>query len=207
MGTLRGIMISQFPRPRARVLKGLAAGIMIACFWPHKATSQNGVNPDAAIVNEFENRVADYLKLRKSAEDGLPPLKKPTESPEKLRHHQHMLRKAIAAQRADVVQGNIFTPAISAEFRRLIAIAYQADAQHIRQSLLRSEPGTRTLSLRVNREYPDKAPLQTTPPSLLLNLPPLPHGVEYRVVGPDLILLDSGANLVVDIAPKVIPNE
>ena len=83
-------MISQFIRPHIHVLKGLAAGIMITCLWPHKATSQNAVNPDAAIVNEFENRAADYLKLRKSAEGGLPPLKKPTESPEKLRHHQHI---------------------------------------------------------------------------------------------------------------------
>jgi hypothetical protein len=184
---------------------GLAAGMVIACAWTLNATPQNAVNPDAAIVEDFENRVADYMKVHKTAEATLPSLKKPTESPEKIQHHQHKLRRAIVAQRAGAVQGNVFTPAIGAEFRRLIGIAYQADAKQIRQSLLRGEPGTRALHIRVNREYPDKAPLQTMPPSLLLNLPSLPPELEYRVVGRDLILRDAGANLIVDVVPSVIP--
>jgi hypothetical protein len=198
-------MTRQVGKPRAWVLMGLAAGIVVSCAWTRKAAPQNAVNPNAAIVQEFESRVADYLKLHKTAEATLPSLKKPTESTEKIEHHQHKLRRAIAAQRAGAIQGNIFTPAISAEFRRLIAIAYHPDAKHIRESLQRGEPGTRLLRIRVNREYPDKAPLQTMPPSLLLNLPPLPPEVEYRVVGRTLILRDIDANLIVDVSTDVIP--
>ena len=58
--------------------------------------------------------------------------------------------------------------------------------------------------LRVNESYPAGAPLPTVPPSLLLNLPPLPPEVEYRIVGTDLILHDVEANLIVDWIPDAI---
>jgi hypothetical protein len=46
--------------------------------------------------------------------------------------------------------------------------------------------------------------LSTMPPSLLLNLPKLPEGLEYRFVGRNLILYDSKANLIVDILRNAI---
>ena len=48
-------------------------------------------------------------------------------------------------------------------------------------------------------------PLQSTPPSLLLNLPVLPKGIEYRVVDHALLLRDTEANIVVDYIPDVFP--
>jgi hypothetical protein len=59
--------------------------------------------------------------------------------------------------------------------------------------------------LRVNQQYPKGIPLQTTPPSLLLNLPKLPKGLSYRVVDNTLFLLDEEANLIVDFIPNAIP--
>ena len=41
------------------------------------------------------------------------------------------------------------------------------------------------------------------PPSILLNLPKLPEELEYRFVGPHLILHDVNANLIVDFIPGV----
>jgi hypothetical protein len=184
----------------------LAAGIVIARAWGGRAAAQNAVNPDAALTQDFEKRVADYVKLHKSAEATPAPLKKPTTSPEKIRHHQHELRVTIVSLRSHAVQGNIFTPQIAAEFRRLIGIAYQADARHIRASFQEGEPGTRIVRVRVNNEYPDDMPLQTMPSSLLLNLPALPPELEYRVVGRTLVLRDIGANLIVDIIRGAIPN-
>jgi hypothetical protein len=43
------------------------------------------------------------------------------------------------------------------------------------------------------------------PPTLLSNLPKLPSGLEYRVVGSSLILLDGEAGLVVDFIPDILP--
>lgn len=164
--------------------------------------AQTTVNPDALLVQEFEKRVAEYVKLHKNAEATLKPLKS-TRSQEKIRHHQHELREAILARRKEAVQGNIFTPEIGAEFRRLAGMAYQAEDQHIRESLKRSEPVN--LRCRVNKEYPDDKPLQTMPSSLLLNLPSLPPEIEYRLVSLNLVLRDIGANLIVDCLEKAIP--
>jgi hypothetical protein len=177
-------------------------GASLLALKPTKDAAQTAVNPDAALVQEFERRVAEYVKLHKSAEATLPPLRS-TASQEKIRHHQHELREAILARRAGAVQGNIFTPEIGAEFRRLIGIAYQSEDQHIRDSLKRGEPVK--LRLRVNKEYPDDKPLQTMPSSLLLNLPKLPPELEYRLVGRDLVLRDVGANLIVDFLQRAIP--
>lgn len=192
-------------RPAAWAWLGIAVGIGIASSLPHRTAAQDAVNPGAAVTQDFENRVAGYIKLRKSAEAALPPLRKPTDSPEKLRQHQSELRKAIVARRPDAAQGNIFTPEITAEFRRLIGIAYHAESTHIHESLQHAEPGTGQLQVRVNQEYPDAKPLQSMPPSLLANLPPLPPGLEYRTVGRELVLRDVDANLIVDAVAGVIP--
>ena len=54
--------------------------------------------------------------------------------------------------------------------------------------------------------YPLDAPRSTVPPSLLLTLPPLPSSLHYRFVGRDLILLDSVAQLIVDVLPAAAPD-
>lgn len=198
-------MSRQISGPRLRTLLFLVVSIGIGGAGIRNLAAQTPVNPGAAFAQEFENRVAEYVKLHKSADSALPPLKRPTESSAEIEHHKHELRKGIVARRPGVVQGNIFSPAISSEFRRLITLAYQDDAKRIQKSLLSSEPGTGRLRIRVNENYPDGIPLQTMPPSLLLNLPALPPELEYRLVGRDLILRDVAANLVVDMVTAAIP--
>ena len=61
------------------------------------------------------------------------------------------------------------------------------------------------MRVAVNHKYPPSVPLQSTPPTLLVNLPQLPPGLEYRVVGHHLVLMDSKANLIVDYIPNAIP--
>ena len=48
-------------------------------------------------------------------------------------------------------------------------------------------------------------PLQSTPPSLLMNLPDLPKGLEYRLLGNELVLRDADANVIVDYVPNAVP--
>jgi hypothetical protein len=169
----------------------LIAGVLVARAEPP------AVNRDAAIVNEFEKRVDSYLKLRQDIEAQMGRLKT-TPSEEKISHHEGDLRHKLREARADAREGDIFTPEISMEIRRLIGLAMQpTDAAHIKQSLRRSEPVQ--LHLKVNDKYPEPVPLQTTPPTLLGNLPELPPEIEYRITGRDLVLLDTKANLVVDV--------
>jgi hypothetical protein len=155
------------------------------------------VNAASSIIQDFEKRVAAYLQLRKSIEANLPKLK-PTPSEEKISHHETDLRRAVREARKNARPGDIFTPEIAGEIRRLTAIAAQPeDGNHIAQSLRHAEPVQ--LHLEINERYPESVPLQSTPPSLLENLPMLPPEIEYRITGRDLVLLDVKANLVVDI--------
>lgn len=157
-------------------------------------------DPGAAIIQDFEKRVSAYVQLHKTAESSLSKLKT-TPSEEKISHHEHDLARAIRAARKDAKPGDIFTPQIAGEFRRLIGITMQADGKSIAASLQHAEPVH--LHLRVNEPYPDSVPLQSTPPTLLLNLPKLPQEIEYRIEGRGLVLLDVRANLVVDLIENV----
>jgi hypothetical protein len=167
-----------------------------------QAQDHPAVSPDPAIVRDFDQRVADYAKLRQTLESQLPALK-PADSQEKIVHHEHELARKIQKAREQVNQGAIFTAPIAAEFRRLIGLATQgSDGAHVHESLRSAEPvQTR---LRVNQVYPANLPVQSTPPTILLNLPTLPSGSEYRLVGHELVLLDSRANLIIDIMPAAI---
>jgi len=160
-------------------------------------TGHPAVNADSAIIQDFEKRVAAYLQLRKNIESNLPRLKS-TPSQEKISHYEHELGRAIRAARKDARPGDIFRPEIAAEIRRLTAMAVEDGyGDHIGQSLRHAEPVQ--LHLEINESYPERVPLQSTPPSLLANLPALPPEIEYRITGRDLVLLDAKANLIVDI--------
>jgi len=175
---------------------------VLACTVWSVATAQQAVNQDALKIQEFENHVADYVKLHKQAASDLDGLK-PTKEPQKITDHEQALAAKIREVRKNTRQGDIFTPPIAAEFQRLIAITMKGErASHIRASLRHAEPVR--LSLAVNDVYPRSVPLQSTPPTLLLNLPQLPKEVEYRIVGRALVLRDVDANIVVDFIPDAI---
>jgi hypothetical protein len=82
-------------------------------------------------------------------------------------------------------------------------MAAQKNNGDVKKSLARAEPVR--LTLHVNDTYPAKIPLQSTPPTILLNLPRLPPELEYRIVGHALVLRDAVANVVVDLIPDAIP--
>lgn len=166
-------------------------------------SSAERVNHHAELVAEFQNRVASYLKLHNQAEADLPRWK-PTDSAELISEHERELAQRIRTLRPNAKQGEIFTVPIAAEFRRLVKIASRGrEASTIRRSLDHAEPVV--LTIHVNDTYPTSVPLQSTPATLLRNLPVVPKPLQYRVIGHELVLLDVGANLVVDFAERVIP--
>jgi hypothetical protein len=177
---------------------------VLTCALPVVVQPQEKINRESPVLADFHQRVRDYVKLRTIARSEVHGLK-PTNSAEQIEHYEHQLAERIREARVGLGPGSIFTPEIAAEFRRLIGITMQgSEAQRIRESLNSSKP-VRLLALRVNGKYPDSAPLQSTPPSLLLNLPSLPAEVDYRVVGHNLVLRDTEANLIVDYIPNAIP--
>ncbi|HKR31799.1 MAG TPA: hypothetical protein VJT08_15055 [Terriglobales bacterium] len=183
-------------------MMGLAAFVVASGFAVAQTKPEQRVNPDAAVSADFEKRAAGYMKLRQSAQAGLTTPKN-TQSPIQLTEYQHQLADRIRRARPQAQQGDIFTPEIVNLFRHLVSQSINGpQGVRIRKSYERAEP-IRGVHLAVNQAYPDRLPLQSMPPSLLLNLPKLPKELEYRFVDHELILRDIAANLIVDFIPDL----
>ncbi len=182
--------------------------LVAACCSVYAQTAASGkpaVNQDSLVIASFENSVKEYMKLHNKAKAGVPPLK-PTNSAHAINQYQRMLASNIRSARPDAKQGDIFTPEIGQEFKRLIGMTMKGPgAAKIQASLRHAEPVSK-IPLQVNSVYPEHVPLQSSPPSVLLNLPPLPPELDYRIVGRDLVLRDVGANMIVDFIPGAIPS-
>ena len=153
-------------------------------------------NPDAVTQQDFKKRIDAYVALHHSAEKDVGALKETTDAAA-IKAAQNALAQRIAAARADAKPGDIFTPDIRNRFRELLAPHLKGeDGRDAREIVKDDAPPT--VPFKVNASYPEGKPLPTVPAQLLLNLPPLPKEVEYRIIDKHLILRDTEANLIVD---------
>jgi hypothetical protein len=181
----------------------VAGWLLATAFTVQSAAYQTAINQNSLVIEDFRKRVDDYITLRKRAQEGGQPSK--LGSAAHIKRDQKSLANKIRAERPQAVQGNVFNPSISELFKQLIAAPLESSrGNEIRASLRHAEP-VHDLSLKVNQPYPEALALQSTPPTLLLNLPKLPPDIEYRIVGRELILLDTAANLIVDLLPDALP--
>ncbi|HXR98364.1 MAG TPA: hypothetical protein VN709_11040 [Terriglobales bacterium] len=159
---------------------------------------------EAAIVKNFEDRIAAFEKLAHTAQKAAP-TPKSTPSTTQLEASRKVVAARLRRVRASAKIGDIFTPDVAALLRRRLALTWNGPkGAAIRASLRHGEP-LATKALPVNSSYPKAVPLQSTPPDLLAVLPPLPNDLEYRFVGRDLILHSLPSNLVVDVLPDALP--
>lgn len=157
---------------------------------------------DPPVVNDFEQRVQQYLDTHKEMHVAV----KPSDSAAKIDQEKQQARHKIKQARPEAKQGEIFTPAISTYFREQLALTLQGpEGSKVIASLRHAEP-LPNLSLKVNSRYPKNLPLQSTPPTLLANLPYLPGELEYRIVGQTLVLYDVSSGLIADLLPNAIPD-
>lgn len=191
------------PVPRLRLaMRALGLGLASAAVLAALQTRHPAA--PAPRIQQFNQRVTAYVKMLHTAESGVP-TSKPTQSSAAVDQRRATVAARVRAARAHAKAGDIFSPAIAAQFRRWIAATLAGPNGHaIRVSLANAEP-LRTQPLTVNSRYPSDVPLQSTPPSLLQDLPPLPKELEYRIVGRSLVLRDRDANLIVDFIPDALP--
>jgi hypothetical protein len=147
---------------------------------------------------DFDARVSDYFSLRTTLENGLP-AQRVTDNPADNIEIEQRLARRIRKARAGAKRGAIFTPEVTAEFRRILLLATTPEAM---AAIMDDNPGR--FSHRINGDYPKRRPLSTMPGRFLLALPVLPDGLEYRFLGPDLILHDTRANVILDTLPCAI---
>lgn len=164
------------------------------------------VNPDAALLKDFKDRVDAYMKVYDRQEKGAAQPKE-TNDPKQIKDTQDTLAARIQAARSTAKHGDVFTPEIRQLFRRLMYPETKGpDAKETRDTIKEDSPSAAVTSktLKVNARFPEGQPLPTVPPNLLARLPQLPKELEYRILNEDLILRDVNANLIVDFIPNAI---
>jgi len=151
------------------------------------------------IAADFSARVRSYFDLRSELEKELP-AQTVTDDPAEIRRRVRALADRIRVARAEARQGDIFTPGVSAEFKR--ALLHQMNTSTW-ATMMDDNPGE--FSTRINSSYPEQKTVSTVPPNILAVLPRLPAEIEYRFLGRHLILLDTRASVIIDRIPYAIP--
>ena len=171
--------------------------------------AEDNANPDALVLVDFQKRVDAYMAIHKAAAKDSLPIKE-TKNPGEIKAAQVALGTKIRAARADAKPGDVLTPEIRNKFRRLMYPVVQGTAgretkEELEEDVHEKDEGIpKKVLLKVNAKYPEGNPLPTTPPNVLMSLPRLPEGLEYRIVDKNLILRDVQANIIVDFIPNAI---
>ena len=150
------------------------------------------------IAAAFSAQIETYLTLRHSLEEGLPPLMV-TGDPADIGRAERPLARRIRIARAGATQGDLFTPDVGADFRRVLLL--ETDSQ-TRAAIMDENPGA--FSIQINGSYPKERSLSTVPANILAVLPRLPDDIQYRFLGTHLVLHDTRANVVLDRLPCAI---
>jgi hypothetical protein len=156
--------------------------------------------------DEFKEQIQKYVDLRTKVESSLPKIVD-TSDPKKLADRAAALAGALQAARREAKQGDIFKPAIAAQFRKILAADAASRTAKDKADIMEEVPA---IQPRVNALYPTDSPqgptaLASVPAKLLQALPQLPDVVDYRFMGRTLILRDVIADLIIDYLPDVAP--
>jgi hypothetical protein len=174
----------------------------IACASP--AAAQEHVNQTAKAVAKYQDAIRTYVELHRKLAKTLAPL--PTDAtPAQIDRRQRDLAKLIQQARRGAKQGDIFDAEVRPVFRRLLRGLFTGpDGKKLRASVMEENPGP-AVKIAINGRYPDTIPLSSVPPQVLKALPPLPNELEYRFIEEKLIILDTGAHIIVDYLTGAVP--
>ena len=154
------------------------------------------VSLDAELLSDFQRRVDRYMRLHDKVQKQGTPQRQRVDIGENLVSQQAMATR-IRLARHDARPGDLFTRPITTALRRAMDPELRGLAAHGTRESIR-EDAPIVFVLVVNASFPEGAPRSTMPGNLLKVLPPLPSGLEYRIVDTHLVLIDLDANIVVD---------
>lgn len=164
--------------------------------------SRRGEGP---VREDFGSRIDRYMDLHESLADKYDAVLDPGAQPDAINDARRTLSAAVVQARANAKRGDVFTPTIERYFRERIR-AHLRGMDGITPTFAITEVQPRAIRIGVNAIYPQDVPVPTMPPGLLEKLPPLPDGLQYRVLHGALILLDTHARVIVDYIPDVLPH-
>jgi hypothetical protein len=151
---------------------------------------------DEELVSDFKRRIDRYMKLHEKVRKQGTRQRQRDDIGENLVSQQAMAMR-IRLARHDARPGDLFTPPIAMALRRALDPELRgAAALGARESIREDAPAT--FVLVVNGSFPEGESRSTMPANVLKILPPLPNGLEYRIVDTHLVLIDVDADIVVD---------
>ena len=184
--------------PESRTAPSTGAGGLATI--QSETTSQ--VLLDKALVSDFRRRVDDYMKLHEKLQKQGTRQKESDDVAENI-VSENALAMRIRFARHDARPGDLFTPPVAMALRRAMDPELRGlAALGARESIRDDAP--EIFVLVVNGDYPAGASRSTMPGNVLKILPPLPMGLEYRIVDTHLVLMDLDANIVVDYVLDVM---
>jgi predicted acylesterase/phospholipase RssA len=160
------------------------------------------VNPQAAALAEFSQRLKAYVALRAKLANKLEPMSS-TASASDLQARQEALAAAIRSARARAKPGDLIPQPVRRQIRETVAADFRNRQPATKRAALEEVPKGPLPG--INKDYPEQAALATVPPLLLQNLPPLPDNLQYRFFGRHLVILDGDVEIVVDYVQNVVP--
>ena len=163
--------------------------------------SIGGARAGGGPLHRFTQSVQEYMTLRELALDALAPLDV-TRDFAAVRRGVDARAAAIRRARMEARPGELFTPEVSAVLRKTIRNAVTVNGVPA-ASIDGSRDGRTPPPARVNGRFIWAAAV-ATPPCVLAVLPPLPDPLQYRFVGADLALVDTDADLIVDVLPDTL---
>ena len=146
----------------------------------------------SASTANFNSSIADYFVLRSRLQQGLP-IRSVSTDPASIERSELALAARVRQARRNAEEGDIFNQMISVEFREGLRLVMTSATW---AAIMDDNPGS--FSHRINGNYPKQRTRSTMPATILRQLPPLPEGLEYRFLGPHLILMDTWANVILD---------
>lgn len=157
---------------------------------------------DERALHDFLASVHGYAALHRQAYAALP-VEGPCRGSEQLVQRREQLAATVGAMRPGAREGDIFRDDVAVVIRRRLADALRK--MHLRPADVQASAPDRTSipSLEVNEFFPwDAGPPRWR--EVFWRLPALPEELEYRLVGTDLVLLDAGARVVVDVLRQAV---
>lgn len=183
-------------------MRTLAVITLIAMSGLAAAGQDQRVNPQAAALYDFQQRLEQYLALREHLADTLKSLS-PTPSAAELAARQQSLAAALRAARKDAKPGDLIPAGAAALIRKTVAEDLKQRTAAEKRGAFEEVPVGRPPV--INTTYPAQAALATVPPLLLTNLPRLPDNLQYRFYDRHIVILDGDVQIIVDYIAGVLP--
>jgi hypothetical protein len=178
------------------------ATAFVAAFTAAGAAAQHDAQP--ASLAQFNAAIHQYAQLHRQIERQLPPFRAHSDAQDII-ESSNAMASALQTARAAAREGDIFTREVAALLRTRVSDALAA------HGFLPEEMVAGTLE-----EADDEAPLPVVNgrfpwrrgaamwPCVLDALPQLPQELQYRFIGRDLVLVDTHADVIVDIVRNAV---